>query len=372
RPLTESLTVGIDAQLGVGTATGIGEYVRGLLGALATSDARASGLLGNGAKMLSADVRAIALYERRLDPWRFDRRIIWDQILLPVAARRARVDVLHCAAGTLPLAARLPPLARVPLVATVHDVAWLRSQHHARPYARAYFGALQRRLYGWARMVFVDSAFSRDELLESTALEPQRVQVLYPGVADDVMQVIRNPDRQPFALVVGTVEVRKNLEILVRALPSVPELRLVSVGPFTPYLARVRDIARTLGVDERFDVRGYVSRSELLDLYARAAFAAVPSRYEGFGYAAAQALCAGVPLIAANAASLPEIVDGGAPLVAPDDVGGWVDAMRSRLAERASADACAAAGRAAAVERFGWKTGARLAITAYRRVANEQ
>lgn len=315
------------------------------------------------------EVRAIALDERRLDPWRFDRRVLWDQVLLPWAARRQRVDVLHCAAGTLPLNARSRTFARMPLVATVHDVAWLRAQQHTRPYARAYFGTLQRRLYARARTVFVDSAFSRDELLDSTPLEPKRVEVLYPGVASDIMHVARRPQTQPFALVVGTVEVRKNLEILVRALNDVPELRLVSVGPSTPYLAYVREIARTLGVAQRFDVRGYVSRAELLDLYARATIAAVPSRYEGFGYAAAQALCAGVPLLAADAASLPEIVNGAAPLVAPDDRCGWVDALRSLLAERDAADACAAAGRAAAVERFSWQSGARLAIAAYRRAA---
>ncbi len=349
-----TLRVGVDAQLTIGTATGIGEYVVGLLAAL---DAEARERAGGD------DCRVIALAEPRLDPWRFDRRVLWDQLLLPLAARRRRIDVLHCAAGTLPL------VAGVPVVATVHDVAWLRAQAHARPYARAYFGELQRRLYARARTIFVDSNFSRSELLAMTALEPRRIEVLYPGVARDIMDVVREPDPRPFALVVGTVEPRKNLEVIVRALAAIPELQLVSVGPPTPYLHHVRDVARTHGVAARFDARGYVPRRTLLDLYARAAFAAVPSRYEGFGYGAAQALCAGVPLIAANAASLPEIAGDAAPLVEPDDLDGWVSAIRVLLAQREEATAAALARRPAACERFGWRSAARMARAAYARAA---
>ncbi|MBC5798732.1 MAG: glycosyltransferase family 4 protein [Candidatus Eremiobacteraeota bacterium] len=304
----------------------------------------------------------IALAAPRIDPWRFDRRLLWDQVLLPLAARRERVDVLHCSAGTLPL---LP--GRIPVVATVHDVAWLRAQRHARFYARAYFGNVQRALYARAHTIFVDSYFSRDELLALTSLEPSRVTVLYPGVAADIMQVTRMPDPQPFALVVGTVEVRKNLEVLVRALPQLPGLRLVCVGPFTPYRERIAELARASGVVERVELRGYVSRAALLDLYARATFAAVPSRYEGFGYGAAQALCAGVPLIAARASSLPEIVGDTAALVGPDDVAGWTAAIAQLLGARDAAEASAAGERGAACARFGWAAAARIASAAYGR-----
>src|SRR5690242_19382267 len=104
------MIVAIDMQLALGTATGIGEYVRGLAAAL-----RERG------------VGIVELQEPKLDPWRFDRRVAWDQVLLPQRARASRADVLHCASGTMPLRASLPT------VVTVHDVAWLRVQAHARP-----------------------------------------------------------------------------------------------------------------------------------------------------------------------------------------------------------------------------------------------
>ncbi|GAC1299318.1 MAG: glycosyltransferase family 1 protein [Vulcanimicrobiaceae bacterium] len=344
------MRVGLDTQLARGTATGIGEYVNGLTDAL-----RRRG------------VAVVALENARFDPWRFDRRVLWDQVLLPIAAARARVDVLHCASGTMPL------LAGVPIVATVHDVAWLRVQGHAKRYARAYFGSFALARYAGARRIVVDSSFSRDELLATAAaaavgIEPARIDVAYPGVANDVMDNPRTrDDAAPFVLVVGTVEPRKNLAVLVRALAGLPSLRLVSVGPPTPYVDMCRALARELGVAARFEVRGYVGRAELLRLYARALAAAVPSRYEGFGYGVAQALCAGVPLVAADAASLPEVAAGNATLVAPDDVPGWIDALAAIAAPRDAADARAAAGRAAAHERFAWAACARTLEAVYAR-----
>jgi len=341
--------VGIDAQLALGTATGIGEYVRGLADALEAEGAR-----------------VVRLSEPRLDPWRFDRRIAWDQVALPRAAARAKVDVLHCAAGTMP---RVSP---APVVATVHDVAWLRVQAHARPYARAYFGRFQLASYRRAAAIFVDSSFSRDELLAaSPELDAARVAVLYPGVAADVMSLVRGPASAPTILAVGTVEVRKNLGVLVEALPALPGVRLVAIGPPTWYRDVVLARAAELGVADRVELRGYVTREALLDAYATATVAAVPSRYEGFGYGVAQALCAGVPLVAADAASLPEIAAGAATLVAPDDRDGWIAALRAIFASREAAENVAAVGRTVARERFGWAAGAALARATYARVARE-
>ncbi len=337
------MRVGLDVQLARGSATGIGEYACGLLAAL-----RAAG------------VDVVPLEAPGLDPWRFDRRVLWDQVLLPAAAWRARVDLVHCASGTMPL------LCGKPIVATVHDVAWLRAQQHARPYARAYFGAFALARYRTARRILVDSNFSRGELLALGSLDPAKVEVVYPGVAADVAAVVRVPDRErPFALAVGTVERRKNLEVAIRALAGLPGLRLVSVGPPTPYLRRCSALAQELGVAPRVEFRGYVARGELLALYARASVAVVPSRYEGFGYGAAQALCAGVPLVAARSSSLPEVVGDAAPLVEPEDAPAWGAALAAVLAAPEAADARAAAGRPAAVARFGWPQGARAAAAAY-------
>lgn len=324
------MIVAVDAQLTVGTATGIGEYVRGLIGAL-----RACG----------DEVHALS--EPRLDPWRFDRRVLWDQVVLPARARRSGAPLLHCASGTMPL------LQTVPCVVTVHDVAWLKVQAHARVYARWYFGAFALARYRQARAIAVDSAFSRSELHAVLDVDPARVRVVYPGVADDFCRLKRGPGDGATILVPGTVERRKNLEVVIRAAAAIPHARVISVGPPTPYMQECLTLARELGVLERVEIRGYVARPALLDLYARCALVAVPSRYEGFGYAAAQALCAGVPAVLSNRGSLREIAGEDTRLADPDDVEAWTVALRETL-EDGRASERAAAARPQAIARFSW------------------
>ncbi len=307
-----------------------------------------------------SDLEVVALDAPALDPWRFDRRLVWDQIALPLAARRARVELLHCAAGTLPL------VAPAPLVATVHDVAWLRVQRHTRPYARAYFGAFQLGRYRRAPRIAVDSNFSRNELLSLGGFAPERVAVVYPGVSADVAAVERMPDPNPFALSVGTIEPRKNLALVIRALPGLPELRLIAVGPATRYRNECLRLARELGVEGRIEFRGYVARAEMLDLYSRATVVVAPSRYEGFGYAVAQARCAGAPFLAANSSSLPEVAGEDVELLPVDDAGAWREALRVAVREREDAEARARAGRAAAIARFGWPAAAAAIVEMYR------
>jgi len=326
--------VAIDAQLTVGTATGIGEYVRGLVPAL-----RRRG------------VEVVELREPRLNPWRFDRRVLWDQWLLPMRARGSRASLLHCAGGTLPW---ITPL---PLVATVHDVAWLAAQRHARPYARYYFGNFSLQRYRRAAQIIVDSYHARTELLKFLKdFDDRRVAAIYPGVADEFRSLDRQAADGRTILAVGTIEPRKNLELLVRALAHLPRARLVAVGPLTPYAEQCMALARRLAVAERVELRGYESRAAVLSLYRTCAVVAVPSLYEGFGYAAAQALCAGVPGVVSDRTSLPEVVGDGASIVPVEDLDGWVAALRHALA--GGDDERASRGRAGAIARFSWDTAA--------------
>lgn len=330
------MIVALDMQLAVGNATGIGEYVNGLAPALR-----------------ECGVDVIELSEPKLDPWRFDRRVTWDQVVLPQRARASGADLLHCASGTMPLRVTMPA------VVTVHDVAWLKVQSHTRPYARYYFGTFALQRYPHAAAIVVDSTFSRNELLDVLDVPGERVHVVYPGVAGDYCTLERRPSGERTILVPGTIERRKNLEVLIRALRFLPpDTRIICVGPSTPYKEECERVAAEAGVLERLECRGYVERAELLRLYATCALVAVPSRYEGFGYAAAQALCAGTPVVVSDAASLPEVVAGSAPIATADDEEEWAREILAIFDDTNAADARAQARRAQAVERFAWHASA--------------
>ena len=339
------MIVALDTQLAVGTATGIGVYQRDLAQALRAEN---------------VDVRALCA--PWLNPWRFDRRVLWDQVLLPLQAARSGATLLHASAGTMPFVRTLPT------VVTVHDLAWHRVQAHTRAYALTYFGKLQARAYKHAAAIVCDSNFSANEYCELVDASAT-IDVVYPGVDERFATIERYPDPSPFALVVGTVEARKNLLVLIEALPSLPTLRIVSVGPPTPYADAVRARAAELNVADRVDLRGYVEREQLDRLYACATCALIPSQYEGFGYALAEAMCAGVPAIAANSSSLVEVAADGISLVRPDDVTGWIDAISTLLGDRDTAQHNADAVREDAIARFSWSTAATQMHAIYDRVA---
>ena len=273
------LRVALETQFAVGAPTGLGVYVAGVARSLRAR----------------SDVDVIELRDPRFDLWRFDRRVYWDQVRAPSLAARAGADIVHFTGGTLPVR-RL----RNPTVLTLHDLVWLRGANRGRFYVRWYYGSLQAALARRADALVVDSQWARGEVADGLNVDASRVFVGGVGVDSAFFDIQRRPDDLPFALCVGTVEERKDLATAIRALAQVPELRLVSVGPFTAYAGEARSIAAAKGVTDRVELRGYVDEASLRDLYARAALLAFPSRYEGFGLPPLQALACGLPVAAAR------------------------------------------------------------------------
>ncbi len=222
----------------------------------------------------------------------------------------------------------LLPIAN-PALATVHDLSHLRFPEY-HPRARL---AELRRLpdsLRRARKVATVSEFTRRELADFFQMEPASIALVPPAVSPLFR---RHGERETaaargryglprqFVLHVGTIEPRKNLPRLLRAFCGLPaELRrrykLVLAGGEGWH---GREFADALaGVDAR-DVMplGYVRREHLPALFSAATLLAYPSLYEGFGMPVLEAMASGTAVLAADAASLPEVAAGAAHLVDP-------------------------------------------------------
>ena len=116
---------------------------------------------------------------------------------------------------------------------------------------------------------------------------------------------------------------------------------------------RVRGMARELGIEDGVRLLGAVSEAERQALFAGAAVQLMPSRFEGFGMVAAEAMAAGVPLVAAAAGSLPEVVGDGGVLVPAGDAHSLAAAAAVLLDDREAREALSDAARRSA-ERFRW------------------
>lgn len=302
----KKLRVAFETQFAYGTPTGLGVYAR---------------QLGN-ALQRRQDVEVVEICNPRHDVWRFDRRVVWDQVTAPRLVARAQPDVTHFTGGTLPL--RAPH----PCVVTLHDLAWLHRAVPARLYAQWYFGGLQRRLVKQADRVATDTHSARQDMLEQLHFDPARVAVTGAGVEDAYFGLQREiVTDAPYVLAVGTVEERKDLATALRMLVKHPDLRLICAGPQTPYAQRLLRLATQLGVAARFEMRGYITEGALQSLYAGALALVFPSRYEGFGLPPLQALAAQVPVLASDIPVLREVLSDCAWFATPRDSEAFSDAL---------------------------------------------
>jgi len=258
----------------------------------------------------------------------------------------------------------IPVLYRGKMLVTVHDVLHLAMPQYAKgvlkqTYARAMFRAVRRH----AQAVICDSDFTVAELQRLTPPSPQIVRRIYNGVDDNWFQVSEtlSPHARPYLVYVGNVKPHKNLCTLLDAFGRVKDNiaeDLIIVGKREGFITgddNIAEYARDLG--DRVVFTGYVSDDLLHQYVAHAVALVFPSLYEGFGLPAVEAMAAGCPVLASNAASIPEVC-GDAALYCdarnPDDLATGIlriaqdaelrEILRQRGPQRArmfSWDACA-------------------------------
>jgi glycosyltransferase involved in cell wall biosynthesis len=270
----------------------------------------------------------------------FDK--LWfEQVAFPRACRSASVDLCH-----VPYFAS-PMFRTAPTVVTVHDLIPLL--------LRPYQGSIWVRLYTLlvaaaarrADRIITDSLHSKSDIVRHLRVAPERVHVIYlaadpacrPVSDEDTLAAVRRKYGLPdaYVLYLGGFDQRKNLYTLFQAYARVsrslggeaPSLvvagRLPAVD--TPLFPDPKRMARELGVEQNVIFAGWIAEEDKAALYSGALFFAFLSLYEGFGLMPLEAMSCGTPVLAADAASLPEIVGAGGLLVNPSDLDGIVDGM---------------------------------------------
>jgi len=255
------------------------------------------------------------------------------------------------------------------ITATVHDLTcWLMPELHTPANVRADRFFAENTLMKADGLIAV-SENTRQDAIRILRIAPEKIQTIYSGIPDEYFNAAPMVRAKPYLLFVGTIEPRKNLDVLLDAWKSMrhrDDHDLLIAGP--PGWAAEKTLARLDAGEPGVTYLGYVSEQEMPSLTAGAAAFVYPSLYEGFGFPVAQAMAAGVPVVTSNNSCLPEIAGEGGIFVDPRSVG-EISAVVEKLLESESLRAkMGTAGRQRAA-RYRWPSCARDSLTFFKEVS---
>lgn len=336
------MKIGFDGKRAVCNMTGLGNYSRLVLEALASADNGEHELLVYTPEM-GDNPRLSALINSPNVSFRYPGNVgfkgsLWRTFGITNHLEPDGVEIYHGLSNELPLNIRS---GGVKSVVTLHDVIYRRLP--------SCNNAIDRRLYDFKygrscrnadRIIAISECTKRDAI-ELYGVDEQKVDVVYQGCDDifrqtpssdslaDAKSRLALPDR--YIVQVGTVEWRKNLALTAEALSGLPDdVKLVAVGRDRKnYRREVIDRARRAGVSlDRIHWLEGVGFHDLPLIYHLADAAVLPSRYEGFGIPVLEAIECGTPFIGATGSCLEEAGGASCRYVDPDNAEELVNELR--------------------------------------------
>ena len=249
----------------------------------------------------------------------------WEQFILPLKIKSK--SVLWSPANTGPLWVRNQAL-------TIHDLSPLEHPEWFKKSFATWYRLFLPILAKRVDVVFTPSDYVKHRVkaqfgVHNVILTPNGVDLsrFHPDAKQSTFPL---PTR--YALFVGSLQPRKNLQLLLQAWHTIKaefdDLWLLVAGDFGPVFK-----ATEIAADERILFLGYVPDADLPGLYAHATLFALPSLDEGFGLPALEAMACGTPVIVSNAGALPEVVGDGGLIFEVSNVDNLIAAIREVLCD---------------------------------------
>ena len=239
-------------------------------------------------------------------------QIIWFDFSITRALKKYKCDIFISPDGYLSLRSKLPQLA------VIHD---LNFEHNPKDVPKSVLKFFKKKFPLFAKRadrICTVSQFSKDDIVNTYGISPSKIDVTYNGVSpvfkvieENKKQEIREQytDGKPFIVFVGAIHKRKNVQRLIKAYrnlkteQNIPHhLLLVGEPMWSNEAIEVEEEMKSF-----IHFTGHVSLESLAEIMGSATCLAFVSYFEGFGIPLIEAMQSGVPILAGNKTSLPEI-----------------------------------------------------------------
>jgi glycosyltransferase involved in cell wall biosynthesis len=319
------MNIGFDGKRAVQNFTGLGNYSRFVLDLLARYYPENEYLVYTPSR--PGKLKDLAGKFRFVHPPRLAFKWVWRSWGMKRTFRKNRLDLFHGLSNELPFGISRTGTASV---VTVHDLIFLRFPEFYPLFDRKIYALKFRYACRNATRIIAVSEQTKRDIVEFLGIPADKIDVVYQGCNPLFRQEVPEADKQQvrrqyqlpgkYLLQVGTIEERKNLLITVKALKSIdPEYRLVVIGKETDYAREVREYIAAENLTTRVIFLQRVPLADLPAIYQMAGIFVYPSEFEGFGIPVLEALCSGVPVVAATGSSLEEAGGPGSCYVHPKD-----------------------------------------------------
>lgn len=334
-------TIGYDAKRLVSNATGLGSYSRTLVESLSSfKDLQFLLYAQNkGREELYSNVKGDNLiFKYHSLSSNLANKIsqsVWREKTIVKDLLRDNVQVFHGLSGQLPVGIKK---SGVKSVVTVHDLIFFSHPEWYSPIDTMIYKRKFHRTIKEADKIIAISECTKRDIMNYGDVEEEKIKVIYQSfnpiftqtIDDEEKQKIRTRYSLPnrFILNVGTIERRKNVLLVVKALKEIEnDIHLVIVGRQTEYTKEVRQYVLQNNLEKRVHIINGVLFDELKVLYSLADLFVYPSIYEGFGIPVIEAIANRLPVIACIGSCLEEAGGDCSLYVKPEDVKGMVQAM---------------------------------------------
>ncbi|MCD8270629.1 MAG: glycosyltransferase family 4 protein [Parabacteroides sp.] len=224
------------------------------------------------------------------------------------------IDIYHGPSNELPCNIRKSGIASV---VTIHDLIFLRYPQFYKAIDKAIYTYKFRQACQNADHIIAVSKMTQSDIVSFFNISPDKINVVYQGCDISFKRKITEAEanaiktkydiRSPYILNVGSIEERKNLLLLVKAVKDLKkDIHVIAIGKRTPYTEQVEKYIQENNLTSRIKLLSNVPFSELPAFYQMASLFVYPSYFEGFGIPILEALHSDVPVIAATGSCLEE------------------------------------------------------------------